>query len=114
MNPRASGVENNSNSTVTVGESRGELFTPNADYAFVITPEPTPEETSAITAAVVAIMQSEASASTERQRATIEPSKKRAAWKAARRPRPTPHLMKGLEPSFAWKLSGLLGKPYGR
>lgn len=80
-----------------------------------IEPEPTEEESAAITAAVTALL--EQSLTTPRV-ASASPSTtaamRGAAWKAARRPRPTPHLIKGVEPGTAWRLSGLLGKPFGR
>lgn len=85
---------------------------PPIPYAFEIVPEPSPEEASVITAALISVFERRRSRPQKQRR--IGEIQSRTAWKAARRPRPTPHLIKGIEPSLAWKLSGLIGKPFGR
>ena len=79
-----------------------------------IYPEPNEEELAAISAAIVTLVQSMQISRSSTRLLLTSSSLRAAAWKAARRPRPTPHLIRGLEPGIAWKLSGLLGKPYGR
>ncbi len=82
-------------------------------FSFVIEPEPSPEEASAITAALITVLSGQRQKRrTDAEWAAIRA--RRAIWQAARRPRPTPHLLRGIEPSTAWKLSGLIGKPFGR
>lgn len=85
---------------------------PVPPYSFEIVPEPSPEEASVICVAVLTIIarhrpKAKKSARTYER---LNP----AVWKAARRPRPTPHLIRGIEPSIAWRLSGLIAKPFGR
>jgi hypothetical protein len=79
-----------------------------------IHPEPSEEELAAIAAAIVALVGSMKSSRPAALSLQSSSAMRAAAWKAARRARPTPHLIRGVEPGIAWKLSGLLGKPYGR
>ncbi len=97
-------------SAVTAPEARPDQAHP---FTFFIEPEPLPEEASAITTALITVLSGRRpKRRTDEEWAAIRA--RRAIWQAARRPRPTPHLLRGIEPSTAWKLSGLIGKPFGR
>ncbi|RIK10928.1 MAG: hypothetical protein DCC49_01590 [Acidobacteria bacterium] len=79
-----------------------------------ITPEPSEEEAAAIAAAVELLLAAEAEERSSTSFSQVSPWRRSAPWRAATRPRPTPHFPRGVEPSLSWRLAGRVGKPFGR
>lgn len=81
-----------------------------------IRPEPTEEEAALIAAAVEMLLEQEAAEARSAGGASkrLSPWRSAAPWRAATRPRPASQLPKGVAPSLAWRLSGRIGKPFGR